>query len=439
MGNKMVYVEQTENGTTSKKIVEVENKVLEVASSDTSLSALSTDTIETEITDGVISSEVKKGSVSSEYLSSDLQKKLGKETLPLKKLFLRDKLPTKNDRIKTNKILKGKYDIEYLKNVGKSFELSTKFTVLERGEEYVKISLYANGDMGFIQENGNEVQVMHSGEWIDSSFTKIKIENDTEITFEQYKIIYDFFSLLYSAEEIIVLNREEIGYDFTPMLFSFKRRTKTHAYDGWYNAKSLFSRKKHIGYNSNGYKIPKRTTNMTLFDLLEWLGISSEGNNDSIWYLKDEIKYGGGIAPADFGFNGDRYGNKSDCERYFVIPLRTTEQITLSSDIIQHTIANSDILEMQFKSSDYGDYKRPKWTCILSNKAEFYAYLNFFIRMGVGKVDEEYVEEQKVLRYEIQDIYRVSIRMQLVTQDKKDFNGDFVGEMVISFKGSVEK
>ena len=115
MGNKMVYVEQTENGTTSKKIVEVENKVLEVASSDTSLSALSTDTIETEITDGIISSEVKKGSVSSEYLSSDLQKKLGKETLPLKKLFLRDKLPTENDRIRTNKILKGGYDISRFK------------------------------------------------------------------------------------------------------------------------------------------------------------------------------------------------------------------------------------------------------------------------------------------------------------------------------------
>lgn len=445
MGNKMVYVEQTENGTTSKKIVEVENKVLEVASSDTSLSALSTDTIETEITDGIISSEVKKGSVSSEYLSSDLQKKLGKETLPLKKLFLRDKLPTENDRIQTNKILKGGYDISRLSafasNTQKDFDLETTFKCggITNTKVYVKISVLASGRIFFVDKEGSyDIARQENREWKNIDFTKIQIQYDTEITQEQYSILMDYFDVLYDAEDIIVINRDEVGYDFTPMLISLKRRSHTYNYGGWYTAKSLFSRRKRIGYEDNGKEIPTRTTNMTLFDLLEWFGILSEENSDAIWYRKNEIKELNGslLKGSDiFGFRSSL--EKADCEKYYLIPLRSSSSLQLEMNIIDGTIANSDILGI-VRKDEY--YVGNEWSNIINISDRGYekkSYTNFYVLMGIGKVERKF---QEILRYSIQDICRVSVRMEFIGPGNyEDLSHDYIGSMIISFKGSVEK
>lgn len=441
MANKIVTLEETKDNVTEKKVVQVENKVLEVPS-DISLSADSTATIDTEIIDGVITSELKKGSVSTDYLSSDLQEKIGKETLPLKKLFLRPKQSfSQSNRITRAKLSKGTYDISGF-SLSDSFSFSISFT--SGGEEFVAINIFSGG-MGYIESNGNERHAYFDGVWENEDYKVINVTYDTDISNisdSNYSNYISRFLPLWNANDIVILNRDKIGYDYTPLLFRMRRRNHTHNYGGNFFAKSILSRQKHCGwYPFHNYEIPTRESNMTLFDLLEWLGILAEGHSDELWYKTDEVRVYEKYEDAEntqplFGFKPSKL--KSRSERYFVIPLRTNDAPQGPDILAKWSIANSLVLDAYNDNQDYTS-KRFKWFLYINKTINNIIFYNFFVRMGVGMVQEQKSDKGNWLRYMVQDINRVSVRMQFDEQPKSDINGDYIGKMIISFKGEISK
>ena len=440
MANKIVTLEETKDNVTEKKVVQVENKVLEVPS-DTSLSADSTATIDTEIIDGVITSELKKGSVSTDYLSSDLQEKIGKETLPVKKLFLRPKQSfSQSNRITRTKLSKGTYDISGF-SLSDSFSFSISFT--SGGEEFIAIEI-SSGAMGYIESNGNERQAYNNGVWENEDYKVINVTYDTDISNisdSNYGNYISNFLPLWNANDIVILNRDKIGYDYTPLLFRMRRRNHTHNYGGNFFAKSILSRQKHCGwYPFHNYEIPTRGSNMTLFDLLEWLGILAEGHSDELWYKTDEVRVYEGYTDVEnlLSFEFTASSQKSRSEIYFVIPLRSSYAPQNPNILAEWSIANSLILGAYNDDQDYTG-KRFKWFLYIYNIIDNIIYYNFFVRMGVGMVQEQKSDKGNWLRYMVQDINRVSIRMQFDEQPKSDINGDYIGKMIISFKGEISK
>lgn len=441
MANKIVTLEETKDNVTDKKVVQVENKFLEVPS-DISLSADLTATIDTEIIDGVITSELKKGSVSTDYLSSDLQEKIGKETLPLKKLFLRPKQSfSQSNRITRTKLSKGTYDISGF-SLSDSFSFSISFT--SGGEEFVAINIFSGG-MGYIESNGNERHAYYDGVWENEDYKVINVTYDTDISNisdSNYSNYISRFLPLWNANDIVILNRDKIGYDYTPLLFRMRRRNHTHNYGGNFFAKSILSRQKHCGwYPFHNYEIPTRESNMTLFDLLEWLGILAEGHSNELWYKTDEVRVYEKYEDTEnslplFGFKPSKL--KSRSERYFVIPLRTNDAPQDPNILAKWSIANSLILGAYNDDQDYTG-RRFKWLLHINNTINNIIFYNFFVRMGVGMVQEQKSDKGNWLRYMVQDINRVSVRMQFDEQPKSDINGDYIGKMIISFKGEISK
>lgn len=437
MANKIVTLEETKDNVTDKKVVQVENKFLEVPS-DISLSADSTATIDTEIIDGVITSELKKGSVSTDYLSSDLQEKIGKETLPLKKLFLRPKQSfSQSNRITRAKLSKGTYDISGF-SLSDSFSFSISFT--SGGEEFIAINIFS-GRMGYIASNGNERHAYYDGVWENEDYKVINVTYDTDISNisnSNYSNYISRFLPLWNANDIVILNRDKIGYDYTPLLFRMRRRNHTHNYGGNFFAKSILSRQKHCGwYPFHNYGIPTRESNMTLFDLLEWLGILAEGHSDKLWYKTDEVRVVYGYENLS-SFEFHQIKPKGRSEIYFVIPLRSSDAPQDPNILAKWSIANSLILGAYNDDQNYTS-KRFKWFLYIYKTNNNIICYNFFVRMGVGMVQEQKSDKGNWLRYMVQDINRVSVRMQFDEQPKSDINGDYIGKMIISFKGEISK
>lgn len=439
MANKIVTLEETKDNVTDKKVVQVENKFLEVPS-DISLSADSTATIDTEIIDGVITSELKKGSVSTDYLSSDLQEKIGKETLPLKKLFLRPKQSfSQSDRITRAKLSKGTYDISGF-SLSDSFSFSISFT--SGGGEYIAIDI-SSTTIEYIKSDGSKT-LAYDEMWNNEDYKVINITYDTDISNisdSNYSHYISRFLPLWNANDIVILNRDKIGYNYTPLLFRMRRRNHTHNYGGNFFAKSILSRQKHCGwYPFHNYEIPTRESNMTLFDLLEWLGILAEGHSDELWYKTDEVRvyedYNDAENLLPFKFTASKPKGRS--ERYFVIPLRTNDAPQDPNILAKWSIANSFVLGAYNDDQDY-TLKRFKWFLYIDNTIDNIIYYNFFVRMGVGMVQEQKSDKGNWLRYMVQDINRVSVRMQFDEQPKSDINGDYIGKMIISFKGEISK
>ena len=436
MANKIVTLEETKDNVTDKKVVQVENKVLEVPS-DISLSADSTATIDTEIIDGVITSELKKGSVSTDYLSSDLQEKIGKETLPLKKLFLRPKQSFSiTDRITRAKLSKGTYDISGF-SLSDSFSFSISFT--SGGKEYIAIDI-SSTTIEYVKSDGSKT-LAYDEMWNNEDYKVINVTYDTDISNisnSNYSNYISRFLPLWNANDIVILNRDKIGYNYTPLLFRMRRRNHTHNYGGNFFAKSILSRQKHCGwYPFHNYEIPTRESNMTLFDLLEWLGILAEGHSDELWYKTDEVQVVYGYENTELlGFNTSELKGRS--EIYFVIPLRTSDVPQDPNILAKWSIANSLILGAYNDDQDYTS-TRFKWFLHINNTTNNIIYYNFFVRMGVGMVQEQKSDKGNWLRYMVQDINRVSVRMQFDEQPKSDINGDYIGKMIISFKGEVSK
>lgn len=439
MANKIVTLEETKDNVTEKKVVQVENKVLEVPS-DTSLIADSTNTIDTEIIDGTISSELKKGSVSTDYLSSDLQEKIGKETLPLKKLFLRPKQSfSQSDRITRTKLLKGTYDISGF-SLSDSFSFSISFT--SGGGEYIAIDI-SSTTIEYIKSDGSKT-LAYDEMWNNEDYKVINITYDTDISNisdSNYSNYISRFLPLWNANDIVILNRDKIGYDYTPLLFRMRRRNHTHNYGGNFFAKSILSRQKHCGwYPFHNYEIPTRESNMTLFDLLEWLGILAEGHSNELWYKTDEVrvyeKYEDAENSLPFKFTTNKPKGRS--EIYFVIPLRSSDAPQNPNILAKWSIANSLVLSAYNDDQDYTS-KRFKWFLYINNTINNIIFYNFFVRMGVGMVQEQKSDKGNWLRYMVQDINRVSVRMQFDEQPKSDINGDYIGKMIISFKGEISK
>lgn len=439
MANKIVTLEETKDNVTEKKVVQVENKVLEVPS-DTSLIADSTNTIDTEIIDGTISSELKKGSVSTDYLSSDLQEKIGKETLPLKKLFLRPKQSfSQSDRITRTKLLKGTYDISGF-SLSDSFSFFISFT--SGGGEYIAIDI-SSTTIEYIKSDGSKT-LAYDEMWNNEDYKVINVTYDTDISNisdSNYNNYISKFLPLWNANDIVILNRDKIGYNYTPLLFRMRRRNHTHNYGGNFFAKSILSRQKHCGwYPFHNYEIPTRESNMTLFDLLEWLGILAEGHSDELWYKTDEVrvykKYGDAENSLPFKVTASKPKGRS--EIYFAIPLRSSDAPQDSNILAKWSIANSFVLGAYNDEQDYTSNKF-KWFLHINKTIDNIIYYNFFVRMGVGMVQEQKSDKGNWLRYMVQDINRVSVRMQFDEQPKSDINGDYIGKMIISFKGEISK
>lgn len=440
MANKIVTLEETKDNVTDKKVVQVENKVLEVPS-DISLSADSTATIDTKIIDGVITSELKKGSVSTDYLSSDLQEKIGKETLPLKKLFLRPKQSfSQSNRITRAKLSKGTYDISGF-SLSDSFSFSISFT--SGGKEYIAIDI-SSTTIEYIKSDGSQT-LAYDEMWNNEDYKVINVTYDTDISNisdSNYSNYISRFLPLWNANDIVILNRDKIGYGYTPLLFRMRRRNHTHNYGGNFFAKSILSRQKHCGwYPFHNYEIPTRESNMTLFDLLEWLGILAEGHSDELWYKTDEVRvvYGYENVEKLPSFEFSKSKPKGRSEIYFVIPLRSSDAPQDSNILAKWSIANSLVLGAYNDDQDYTS-RRFKWFLHIDNITDNnIIYYNFFVRMGVGMVQEQKSDKGNWLRYMVQDINRVSVRMQFDEQPKSDINGDYIGKMIISFKGEISK
>lgn len=439
MANKIVTLEETKDNVTEKKVVQVENKVLEVPS-DTSLIADSTNTIDTEIIDGTISSELKKGSVSTDYLSSDLQEKIGKETLPLKKLFLRPKQSfSQSDRITRTKLLKGTYDISGF-SLSDSFSFSISFTSC--GGEYIAIDI-SSTTIEYIKSDGSKT-LAYDEMWNNEDYKVINITYDTDISNisdSNYSKYISRFLPLWNANDIVILNRDKIGYNYTPLLFRMRRRNHTHNYGGNFFAKSILSRQKHCGwYPFHNYEIPTRESNMTLFDLLEWLGILAEGHSNELWYKTDEVRVYKKYEDVEnwLPFESTTSKPKGRSEIYFVIPLRSSDAPQDPNILAKWSIANSLVLGAYNDDQDYTS-KRFKWFLYINNIINNIIFYNFFVRMGVGMVQEQKSDKGNWLRYMVQDINRVSVRMQFDGQPKSDINGDYIGKMIISFKGEISK
>lgn len=455
MANKPVTLETIENGVPTRKIVQVDGKVLEVPSS-TSLLAESSDTIETEITDGIIKSSLKKGSVSGEYLTETLQKKMKLDTLPPKKLFKPFcKLNKDEYGIQTaqEKICKGSYDISKLSNEklypnGSGIKTITfDFISGEENDEFSGIR-FRSTFLEFIgKDGGSSISVydLQSSQWTDEDYKIIKFPSDTILAlstqdFKEY--ISDCFVPLLDAEDIIILNEEDFQYSYTPFLFKTQTRNHTHNYGGVYTAKSILSRAKRCGQKIES-GVPKRDISMTLFDLLEWLGIQSEGNSDELWYKKEQVRFVKVLGSdnnveyeENFGF--DVWGGLGRCGAYCVIPLRAPSPGLTSQEIAEATIFNSDILNIR-ESTILEDVKNFKWARLYPQDNDEINFLNFFVRMGVGQVIEEKNDNGNWLRYLIQDVCRVSVRMQFDIPTPEDSVGDYVGEMIISFKGEMPR
>lgn len=237
------------------------------------------------------------------------------------------------------------------------------------------------------------------------------------------------------ASQIVLLPVSQIMYEYSCILFKTAKRGRSNKYGGNVTASSIIKRRKYPT------KLISLTKDFTLETLLEELGFIGLPNFTFDFDHVTNEKGNAYLRP--FPTKEMNGGSKSTPRNIvFTITFKADAQ-TLEEPSIIETIAEKALNNGMIGANKESSGLEPN-AYIRRDKARFIykvtdaqnGYMNFYFRMGVGKRVELGNGPLQGVRYEIEDIINVSVRIDCKT-DMEDENA-IAGTMKIILGSVIE-